>query len=108
MKQQLISNITQGMLRWLNNSQLAQLQKVLEKEIALVEISKSELPEQATEQNNQKLIELFLASKRVEGCSEKSLKYYKVTIETMFKTIKKHVREVSTDDLRGYLTEYQS
>ena len=108
MKQQLINNITQGMLRWLNNSQLAQLQKVLEKEIALVEISKSELPEQATEQNNQKLIELFLASKRVEGCSEKSLKYYKVTIETMFKTIKKHVREVSTDDLRGYLTEYQS
>ena len=108
MKQQLINNISQGMLRWLNNSQLAQLQKVLEKEIALVEISKSELPEQATEQNNQKLIELFLASKRVEGCSEKSLKYYKVTIETMFKTIKKHVREVSTDDLRGYLTEYQS
>ena len=108
MKQQLINNITQGMLRWLNNSQLAQLQKVLEKEIALVEISKSELPEQATEQSNQKLIELFLASKRVEGCSEKSLKYYKVTIETMFKTIKKHVREVSTDDLRGYLTEYQS
>ena len=44
MKQQLINNITQGMLRWLNNSQLAQLQKVLEKEIALVEISKSELP----------------------------------------------------------------
>ena len=44
MKQQLINNITQGMLRWLNNSQLAQLHKVLEKEIALVEISKSELP----------------------------------------------------------------
>lgn len=108
MKQQLINNITQGMLRWLNNSQLAQLQKVLEREIALVEISKRELPEQAIEQDNQKLIELFLASKRVEGCSEKSLKYYKVTIETMFKTIKKHVREVNTDDLRGYLTEYQS
>lgn len=75
MKQQLINNITQGLLRWLNNSQLAQLQKVLERELALVEISKGELPEQATEQDNQKLIESFLAAKRVEGCSEKSLIY---------------------------------
>lgn len=107
MKQQLINNITQGLLRWLNNSQLAQLQKVLERELALVEISKGELPEQAREQDNQKLIESFLAAKRVEGCSEKSLKYYRVTIETMCKTIKKHVQEINTDDLRGYLTEYQ-
>ncbi len=107
MKQQLINNVTQGMLRCLNNSQLAQLQNILEREMAHVEISKSDIHGQVTENNNQKLIELFLASKRIEGCSERSLKYYKVTIETMFKTIEKRVQEVNTDDLRAYLTKYQ-
>ncbi|SUY45501.1 Site-specific recombinase XerD [Clostridium putrefaciens] len=44
--------------------------------------------------------------KEVEGCSEKSIKYYKSTIENMLKTLDKPVKHITTEDLRGYLAEY--
>ncbi len=48
-----------------------------------------------------------MAEKRIEGCFEKSLKYYKATIEAMFDEVKKDVKHIVTDDIRKYLTEYQ-
>lgn len=106
MKQQLFNQIVQGMLPCLNNAQMAQLQRVLEKVFCNVEVTSNNNVEQDL-QTNEKLIELFLSAKRVEGCSEKSLKYYKSTIETMLDALKKNVQEVVTDDLRMYLTDYQ-
>ncbi|MDE7438971.1 MAG: tyrosine-type recombinase/integrase [Clostridia bacterium] len=51
---------------------------------------------------------MFIAAKRVEGCSEKSIKYYSVTITTMLNAIQKDIRRIVTDDLREYLTDYQT
>lgn len=107
MKQQIISNVMQGMLKYLNNAQAIQLQKVLEKEFGQVEILEYERKESEIENNNLKLTEFFLAAKRVEGCSEKSLKYYKSTIEMMLDTLGKRIQEIETNDLREYLTNYQ-
>lgn len=45
-------------------------------------------------------MELFLSAKRIEGCSEKSLKYYKATIEMMIATIGKSVKHIDTNDIR--------
>jgi site-specific recombinase XerD len=56
---------------------------------------------------NGQLLDNFLAAKRIEGCSEKSIAYYRTTIETMMIKVEKNVREMETDDLRTYLTEYQ-
>ena len=106
MKQQLFNQIVQGMLPCLNNAQIAQLQRVLEKAFCNVEITTDNGADQEI-QTNERLVEVFLSAKRVEGCSEKSLKYYKATIETMLDTIKKNVQEIVTDDLRMYLTDYQ-
>nr|WP_318786026.1 site-specific tyrosine recombinase/integron integrase [Methanimicrococcus sp. At1] len=50
---------------------------------------------------------MFLSSKRIEGCSEKSLKYYDSTISHMAENISKAIREITTDDLRHYLGKYQ-
>ena len=62
-----------------------------------------------TEDGDQdELVKKFLAAKRIEGCSEKTLKYYQTTIEAMFNEIPKGARHIQTDDLRSYLTEYQS
>lgn len=97
----------QGMLKYLNNAQAIQLQKVLEKEFGQVEILEYERKEAEIENNNLKLTEFFLAAKRVEGCSEKSLKYYKSTIEMMLETLGKRIQEIETNDLREYLTNYQ-
>ena len=57
--------------------------------------------------NNNKLLSFFISSKKVEGCSEKSLKYYINTIEKMLQKINKSVIEISTNDLRTYLSDYQ-
>ena len=50
---------------------------------------------------------MFIAAKRVEGCSERSLKYYDSTIRQMTDRVNKPVREINTDDLRVYLANYQ-
>ena len=43
----------------------------------------------------------------MEGCSEKTLTYYKATIEASINEIGKQIRHITTEDLRSYLTEYQ-
>lgn len=108
MKQKLIDDVLQGMLSFLNNAQVAQLQKVLERELAKVEITEYEQNFDEMKNDNERLTELFLSAKRVEGCSEKSLKYYCSTISAMLEKVSKRVQEIETDDLREYLTNYQT
>lgn len=104
MKQKIMEGIVQQMLPYLNNVQLQKLQEVLEYSFYNYEIS-SKVEE--TENDSQKLIDAFVYAKRIEGCSEKTLKYYRTTIEAMTEVINKGVRHMQTDDLRAYLTEYQ-
>ncbi len=104
MKQDLIKDVVQGMLPYLNNAQSERLQEVLQYTLVRYEITENKQQEKISEQN---FVELFLSAKRIEGCSEKSLKYYKATIEAMLNELQKDVRHIVTDDIRGYLTEYQ-
>lgn len=104
MKQKIMEGIVQQMLPYLNNVQLQKLQEVLEYSFYNYEIS-SKVEE--TEDDSQKLIDAFVYAKRIEGCSEKTLKYYRTTIEAMTEVVNKGVRHMQTDDLRAYLTEYQ-
>ena len=106
MKQKLINEVMQGMLGCLNNVQLGRLQEVLEHSLFHKEITENE-NESDDGAANEHYLELFLSAKRTEGCSEKSLTYYRMTNEAMLVKIKKNVREINTDDLRTYLTEYQ-
>lgn len=106
MKQKVINKVMQEMLGCLNNVQLQRLQEVLEHALFNKKITEDE---QGLEigKTNEQLLDSFLSAKRIEGCSEKSLEYYKATIEAMLAEMKKNVREMTTDDLRSYLTEYQ-
>ena len=102
----LINEIEQAMLNVLDNEQLSQLRKVLNYTFSNVCVTEKE-PLNA-EGNNQALIENFIAAKKVEGCSDKSISYYKSTIINALKKIEKEVVHVTTDDLRGYLNDYQA
>ena len=104
MKQKIMEEIVQRMLPYLDNAQLQKLQDILDNLLYDCEIS-CKVTEQ--EDNSQKLIDSFVYAKRIEGCSEKTLKYYRNTIEAMTEGIDKGVRHMQTDDLRAYLTEYQ-
>lgn len=106
MIQNLISDVLQLMMPHLDNVQSMQLQQVLEQVLFRYEVSqKSGMTEDG---DQDELVKKFLAAKRIEGCSEKTLKYYQTTIEAMFNEIPKGARHIQTDDLRSYLTEYQS
>ena len=105
MKQNLITDVVQEMLPYLNNAQMEKLQEALVYTLFKYEVTKSEKEKELSEQN---LVELFLAAKRIEGCSEKSLKYYESTIMALLGDLKKDVKYIVTDDIRTYLTEYQA
>lgn len=105
MKQNLMNEIIQGMIPVLNNAQAEKLQEVLKHTLFQYNVTEKEMEQEHSEIN---LVELFLAAKRVEGCSEKSLKYYKSTILTMLDNLKKEVKHIITEDIRTYLTKYQA
>ena len=104
MKQKLINEVVRGMLPYLNNAQIERLQAVMQHELFGYEVTESENKDTSAEQD---LMELFLSAKRIEGCSEKSLKYYQTTIEATILGIGKDVKHITTDDIRTYLTDYQ-
>ena len=105
MRDELISEVVQRMLPYLDNKQLVNLQNNLNQVLQRYDV---ELIDGGNSDNdNQELVEKFISAKRVEGCSEKTLKYYLATIEAMNSSLEKDVRIIQTEDLRKYLTDYQ-
>ena len=108
MKKQLINDITRKMLPYLDNSQIEQLQEVLANCLCNVQVSPAnELTCMQEKETNGELLAMFISAKRVEGCSEKTLKYYNTTLLRLFDTVNLHVTHMRTDDLRNYLSGYQ-
>lgn len=105
MKQNLINEVIQGMLPFLNNAQTEKLQEVMQHTLFNYSVIADQNNNEQLEQN---LVELFLSAKRIEGCSEKSLKYYESTILSLLADLGKDVKHIITDDIRTYLTDYQS
>lgn len=105
MKQNLINDVIQEMLPYMNNSQIEKLQSVLQHLLFSYEISKNSANNDEIEQD---YVQLFLSAKRIEGCSEKSIKYYGTTINLMVEEIGKNVKHIKTDDIRTYLSNYQT
>ena len=106
MKNELITEVMQHMLTVLDNVQLKQLKQAMEQTLFHYEVYSAEIKPEEDDSN--KLISMFIAAKRIEGCSEKTLKYYQTTIDAMASSMDKNVRHITTEDLRTYLTEYQS
>lgn len=103
MKEELINEIAQQMLPYLNNEQLLRLQNVLAHTLSGLIIS----GEDHCEIVNGKAVEAFISAKSIEGCSDKTLNYYRSTIEAMVSDIGKPPQRILTEDLRQYLTTYQ-
>lgn len=103
--EKLIVEIEQEMISILNNMQMEELHKVLLKKLqGLTYIGEDNSG--CFERQEVDYCNIFICAKRVEGCSEKSLKYYKSTIENMLKALDKSVKHITTEDLRVYLAEY--
>lgn len=104
MKEQLITQVQQQMLPYLDNEQLRKLRTALEYCFHGVEVTATDQPQ---EQEQSDAAAAFIAAKRIEGCSEKTLNYYRKTIEAMTASIGKLPQQITTEDIRQYLTKYQ-
>lgn len=108
MKKELIKQIEQQMSAVLNNAQNEKLHEVLEHELYALEIiPKSAETGLSQIKTNDEFLADFLAAKQVEGCSVRSIGYYKSTLENAVKILEKPFNQIETEDLRIYLSEYQ-
>ena len=99
MEEKLVKIINE-MAEHLSIAQMKKLQEVLIKNLCDSEPEKTEI-------SNYDYLQLFLDAKKIEGCSERTLQYYQVTVERLFKSIKTPVRKQTTEEIRKYLSDYQ-
>lgn len=106
MKDELIESIMQQMLPYLDNAQMEKLRDVLHYSLHEVQIDldMSHLPQPV--ETNEGLLAKFMAAKRVEGCSSKTLGYYESALKKLFSTVDVSALHMKTEHLREYLSRY--
>lgn len=60
-----------------------------------------------SESHWEKVLRLWLATKRLENCSDGTLENYRRCITMMMQVINKRLQDITTNDLRYYLATYQ-
>ena len=100
MNQETANYIMQRMSKYLDNSQMIKLKDTLDESLRRSE-------DGILEKSSQELLDMFIATKRLEGRSEKTLFLYRYNIEKMLEKSEKNVCVMNTDDIRGYLSSYQ-
>ena len=98
--QEKLVNILNAMAEVLTIPQMKRLQEVLIDNLCEGETKKITI-------SNEEYLRMFLEAKRIEGCSERTTQYYRVTIEKMLDSIETPIRKVTTEEIRGYLAKYQ-
>lgn len=92
--------ILNEMSEFLSVAQMKKLQEVMLSAFAERIEEKKQIP-------NEVFLKMFLDAKSIEGCSDRTIGYYRATIEKLLQVIKQPIRKVSTEDMRGYLSDYQ-
>ena len=107
MKENIIQAIVAEMQRDLDCRQMARLKAVLASELHNVEIIEKEDCANLQMQENEHLLNSFISAKKIEGCSDKTLAYYRNTIERLLVTLSVAICHITTTDIRSYLSDYQ-
>ena len=85
-------NILNEMAEVLSITQMKKLQEVLLRNL-------SESSVQSSSISNQEYMKLYLEAKKIEGCSERTLQYYRVTIEKLLRKIEEPIRKINTEQI---------
>lgn len=92
--------IINDMAEVLNTAQLKRLQEVLLKHLVEGRPTKQKI-------NNSEFLQRFLEAKKIEGCSERTIQYYRTTVNKLLSKVTQPIRKVTTEDMREYLVDYQ-
>ena len=95
-----IAAILNEMAECLSVAQMRKLQEVMLKNFV-------SQPENVCEISNEDFLKMFLDAKRIEGCSDRTIKFYRMTIDKMLQSVLNPIRKITTEDMRSYLSEYQ-
>ncbi len=95
-----VALILNEMAEFLSVSQMRKLQEVMLKIYSDRNANSKVIP-------NEEYAEMFLNSKRIEGCSERTIQYYGTTIYKMLKNIDTPIRKITTERIRQFLSDYQ-
>ena len=95
-----IVSVLNEMSEYLSIAQMKKLQEVILRNFSENEAVKTNIP-------NEEFLKMFLAAKKIEGCSERTIKYYRMTIQNLLSSIKTTVRKITTEEIREYLSDYQ-
>lgn len=109
MENNLILQITNDMRDSLTNYQIDKLKQSLIINFEKYEINIKTDEMRLVEENeiNHRLVNSFISSKKVEGCSERTTKYYEETIIRFIDDSNKFIKNIETDDIRNYLSQYK-
>ena len=109
MKMDVILNITKDMEDSLTDYQLNKL-----KESLIINFEKldfimktDDLKHQEELDENTSMIESFISSKQIEGCSDRTIKYYKEIIDKFNDSFDKSIKKITTEEIRSYLSNYK-
>ena len=94
---------------FLDNNQRIKLKEILT-EICLnyhIEILEQNQKKEI-QKNNEEILNKFISSKEIEGCSKRTLNYYRYTINKMFDAVNLPINEIITEKLRNYLADYKN
>ena len=107
MKNEIITEIEQSLLNYLDNAQMEVLHATLVRCLGNVDIVNLKQTSGISQYSNIELIDKFISAKEIEGCSKRTTKYYESTLLKMNSKLNKEITHMTTDDLRTYLTDYQ-
>lgn len=107
MKESIIQSVVLKMQRELDYRQMTLLKEVLSNELQKVEINEVSNNSKDREKTNKDLLDSFISAKKIEGCSDKTLVYYRSTIEHLFESVSIMACHIETTDIRHYLFDYQ-
>ena len=94
---------------FLDNNQRIKLKEILTEICLNYQIERIEpTKKQKILKNNTNILNKFISSKEIEGCSNRTLNYYKDNINKMFDAVNLPVNEITTEILRNYLADYKS
>ena len=105
MKEQIINNVLSAMQGVLDCRQMKLLKVSLQEQLQGVRISQTETP---NAEDNLLVLDSFISAKRIEGCSERSMRYYRTTIEQFLTAVCLPITQITTAQIREYLVRYQS
>ena len=108
-KEEMILTITNEMSNNLTNYQLELLKNVLIIQFQNIEITilTDEIKKKEEQDTNEKFINSFLSAKEIEGCSQRTISYYKENIQRLISKLEKPIKGITTEDIRNYLSEYK-